>query len=142
MRTKQWWLLVSALALLPACGGGTEVDYIDGAAKDTPAADRADAAALPETNSDRSPADAPVQDLALDLTAADGDRVDQAAPPDSGGVDLRAIVDVARRDVEGEAGKLDVAAADAPVDAAGEAGPPPSYACRDDSDCCIVTESC
>jgi hypothetical protein len=45
-------------------------------------------------------------------------------------------------EVQIDVGKPDAALPDVAPDVAGEAAPPPSYACRDDSDCCIVIDNC
>jgi hypothetical protein len=149
MRTKRWWLVVTAFALLPACGDDTSGNVRkdaapDGAgAKDVAPADRAPDVQVPPDNPPDLPADAPAADLGSDLVAAETGRADGS--PSEAGAEARAeagAVDVARPEVRGEAGKLDSASPDVVLDVAGEAGPAPSYACRDDSDCCIVTESC
>jgi hypothetical protein len=145
MRTKRCWLLVTAIALLPACGDDTdEVAKKDAAAdasaaKDTLAADVAPDLAETLASPDNAPDLAPA-DLAL---AVETGRPDQVSSTEAGGIDLPTVVDLARGpEVQVDAGKLDVALPDAAPDVAGEAAAPPSYTCRDDSDCCIKVDHC
>jgi hypothetical protein len=153
MRNKHGWLVVTAMALLPACGSGTkevvknDVTSDASVAKDTLTAnvspDLAETQASRDSAPDLAPADAPAVDVAPDLAAVEAGLPDRATPTDAGGIDLLAIVDLAKSpEVQGDAGKPDTALPDAAPDLAGEAGMPPNYTCRDDSDCCIVVDSC
>lgn len=137
MSSKRCWWVVAAV--LAGCGSSTEdpVEH-DGAAdatsKDALAADAAfDVAEVPgspDTAREIGPGD-----LQADLQ--------QDRAPDFGGIDSHTVVDAASGpDARPDGGPSDAASAEAAPETAGEAAAPPSYVCRDDSDCCIKVDTC
>jgi hypothetical protein len=156
-----------AFALVPACGSDSgETEKRDAAAdvvtaKDTLVADAApdgatgkDALAAdvapdqgetqsaPDLAADPAPGDAP----GAELRAVETGAPDQP-PTEAGGVDVTAVVDLARDlgrgpEAQADGAKPDSALPDAAPDTAGEGGAPLSYTCRDDADCCIKVDTC
>jgi hypothetical protein len=151
MRTRLWYSLVTAIALVAACAEDmNDATKTDAASQgDTSAADVAVTPADARMSSDSS-RDLPAL-LASDAPAFETDRQDLLSLPevedaepsaddagkDAGLVDLRKPPEA-----DGDAGTPDSPLADAPADTLEPDTAPRSYVCRDDSDCCIVVDHC
>jgi hypothetical protein len=174
MRTKACWSVLTVVALLAACGGGTDEKQDAGkrdgsvgaadlpAATDMPAADLApdqpEAGQQPDRAADVSAGDAGQADRAPadvvpDTPALEVGPPDLAVATEAGAIEVRFTVEAsteagavdlgAPADASAEAGKQDSAELDAASDVvAAEAPAPANYTCRDDSDCCIVVDTC
>ncbi|MBN2573981.1 MAG: hypothetical protein JXP73_05390 [Deltaproteobacteria bacterium] len=151
MSTKAWSLVMTVALLLAACGAGTDEKQNAGkqdgsvapadapAARDTPGADLAPDLAGPEPD---SAAEAMAPDAGPDLPKATETGAGEVPVPIEAGNEAGAA-DLARpADAPAEAGRPDAAGPDAAPDLAADAPAPANYNCNDDSDCCIVVDTC
>jgi hypothetical protein len=132
------------------------------AATDTPAPDLApgltDARLEPDSPTEVSPpetgpAERPLTDLARDLATIETSLRDVVGSPSEAfaievpgtveaGTEAASVDFAAPSDAPTEVGGLDAPGLDGAQDAAVDATAPANYTCRDDSDCCIVIDTC